>query len=126
VICLDVLRAIGKEPQALDALVAEMSKGRGVSKDVDRYLGSLKTKLNALKKDVAKQGAAALAGREVEARVLVERMALALQASLLVQSGSLAADPFIATRLRKVGGYAFGTLPANAATKNIVESAYLV
>lgn len=125
VICLDVLRAFAKEPHSFDALIAEFAKGRGASKDVDRYLGSLKTALNALKKTLKTQGAAALAGREAEARMLVERMALGLQAALLVQSGSSAADAFIATRLRKQGGYAFGTLPGTAATRLIVDNAYL-
>ncbi len=125
VICLDVLRAIAKEPAALDALMGELGNGRGVSKELDRFLGSLRTKLTALKKAVAKQGAAALASREGEARMLVEQMAVGLQAALLVQAGSPAADAFIATRVRKGGGLAFGTLPAKTPMRAIVDGAYL-
>jgi putative acyl-CoA dehydrogenase len=125
VICLDVLRAIAKEPQALDALLVEMSRSKGASSDVDRYVGKVKTKLTALKKAVTTGGVSALASREVEARMLVEQMALGLQAALLVQSASPAADAFIASRIRKNNGLALGTLPAGVATKALVDAAYL-
>jgi putative acyl-CoA dehydrogenase len=125
VICLDVLRAIAKEPQALDSLVAELDKGLGKSTHVDRYLKSLKTKLNALKRNVAKRGAAALTESEAEARMLVERMALALQASLMVRGSTPAnAELFIASRIRRQSGLALGTLPKGN-LKAVVDGAYL-
>jgi putative acyl-CoA dehydrogenase len=53
---------------------------------------------------------------ELRARGLVERMALALQGSLLVRFGDQAvADAFCATRLEGDWGHAFGTLPASVA-----------
>jgi putative acyl-CoA dehydrogenase len=49
---------------------------------------------------------------EVGARSLVERLALALQASLLVRGSPAAvADAFCASRLGGEGGRAYGTLP---------------
>ena len=52
-------------------------------------------------------------GMETRARRLVERMALALQGSLLVRFGDPAvADAFCASRLDGDWGHAFGTLPA--------------
>jgi putative acyl-CoA dehydrogenase len=49
-------------------------------------------------------------------------MALALQGSLLVRHGDPAvADAFCATRLDGQGGRAFGTLPASATHRAIVE-----
>ena len=52
---------------------------------------------------------------ELRARRIVERMAIALQASLLVRHGDAAvADAFCATRLAGDHGHAFGTLAARA------------
>jgi putative acyl-CoA dehydrogenase len=49
---------------------------------------------------------------EARARRLVERLGLALQASLLVRYGEPAvADAFCASRLNGDGGLAYGTLP---------------
>jgi putative acyl-CoA dehydrogenase len=56
---------------------------------------------------------------------LVEQMALLLQASLLVRHAPPAvADAFCAARLGGEGGLAFGTLPAGAATKAILDRAW--
>lgn len=55
------------------------------------------------------------AGSEADARRLVEQMALALQASLLVRHAPPAvADAFCATRLGGDWGHAFGTFPDGA------------
>ncbi len=59
---------------------------------------------------------------ETRARRVVERMALALQGSLLVRYGDPAvADAFCATRLDGDWGNAFGTLPAGVDTGAIIE-----
>lgn len=61
-------------------------------------------------------------GSQVTARRLVERMALTLQASLLVRHAPAAvADAFCATRLGGDWGHAFGTLPAAAGLDAILE-----
>jgi putative acyl-CoA dehydrogenase len=126
VICLDVLRAIGKEPDALDVLIGELDKAAGLSSHVDRYNAGLKVKLAAVKKAVAANGAAALAAHEPQARLLVEKMAIALQACLMVRhSTPAAAEAFIASRIRRQSGLALGTLPRTAKAKAIVERAYL-
>lgn len=126
VICLDVLRAIAKEPQALAALVAEIEASQGLSAHVDRMARSVKSKLLAARKAIEKHGAKAMPAREAEARLLVERLALILQASLMVRSSSPeAADAFIASRIRRQSGLAFGTLPARCDAATIVERAYL-
>ena len=65
------------------------------------------------------------AATEVEARRLAERLALALQASLLIRhSVPEVADSFCATRLANEGGRAFGTLPAKTSFRAIIERAY--
>lgn len=122
VICLDVLRAIAKEPEAIDAFLAEIELAQGLSSHVDRHVKSLKSKLTAMRKTVVKHGAAAIAGREAEARLLVEQMALALQGSLMLRhASSPAANAFIASRIRKQSGLALGTLPATSGLREIVD-----
>ena len=61
---------------------------------------------------------------EPAARSVVERMALVLQASLLVRHGAPAvADAFVSSRLGTEAGRAFGTLPAGADLRAIVDRA---
>ncbi|MDX1649732.1 MAG: isovaleryl-CoA dehydrogenase [Myxococcota bacterium] len=103
VICLDVLRAMVREPDSLPALRAELAVARGADRRLDAWLDALEAEL-ARKDEV-----------ELRARGLVERMALALQASLLVRHAPPAvADAFCAGRLGAEGapGRVFGTLPA--------------
>ena len=60
---------------------------------------------------------------EREARRLAEKLALALQASLIVRYGSPAvADAFCASRIAGDSGYTFGTLPGGVATGGILEA----
>jgi putative acyl-CoA dehydrogenase len=59
---------------------------------------------------------------EARARRIVERMALALQGSLMVRFGDEAtADAFCASRLTGDWGQAFGTLPPGTDYKRIIE-----
>ncbi|MGW4345910.1 acyl-CoA dehydrogenase family protein [Streptomyces sp. NPDC004690] len=107
---LDVLRALGREPGAAEALFAELSLARGANARLDAAVTGLKNGL----------GEASPFG----ARRLVERMALALQASLLVRHAPAAvADAFCATRLGGEGGHAFGTLPDSADVDTILGRA---
>src|SRR5438067_1678245 len=113
VICLDVLRALGKEPQARDALVAELRLARGADRRYDAALDDAEAQL-------AKP-------EESAARRLVESLALALQASLLLRHAPPAiADAFCATRLAGDHGYAFGSLPAAADVDSILSRAWPV
>jgi putative acyl-CoA dehydrogenase len=111
VICLDVLRAIGREPDSLPALLGELALARGVNESYDASLSSLEGEL----RDPAEA--------ESRARVLTERMALLLQASLLLRHApSFVSDAFCASRLAG-GGLVFGTLPAGTRCRDIVERA---
>jgi putative acyl-CoA dehydrogenase len=126
VICLDVLRAVSKEPETLDVFIAEVEKGRGYSRRFDSYISSIKRDLAALKKSAASKNAAVAVGRELGARRLVERLALALQGALMIeQNPGAAADAFIASRIAGGGGFAFGTLPKNIKVNELVARAYL-
>ena len=73
-------------------------------------------------RDAARRAPGDLETIESRARRIVERMALALQASLLVRYGDPAvADAFCASRLAGDGGQAFGTLPAGTDFSRIIE-----
>ncbi|MFG3023478.1 acyl-CoA dehydrogenase family protein [Streptomyces sp. NPDC048254] len=107
---LDVLRALAREPGAADALFGELAHARGADARLDATVIRLKTELAETD--------------QVGARRLVERMALALQASLLVRYAPTAvADAFCATRLGGDWGHAFGTLPAGTGLDAILERA---
>ena len=111
VICLDVLRALHKEPQARHALLAELRLARGADRRLDAALDEVETEL--ARPD------------EASARRLVERLATTLQASLLVRHApSAVADAFCATRLAGDHGYTFGTLPAAVDVDAILARAW--
>ncbi|KAF0137098.1 MAG: putative acyl-CoA dehydrogenase [Xanthobacteraceae bacterium] len=108
VIALDILRTLGREPLARDAFAAEVMAARGQSAVLD-----------AAMEDVAAQIRRVPA--EADARRIAERMALVLQASLLLRGAPPAvADAFIATRLGGEGGRSFGVLPRAADVDAIV------
>lgn len=110
VICLDVLRALAKEPGALEALVSEMRLGIGADRRVDSFVADVEASLRKHTKQMAEGGSYEL---EREARRLTEKAAIALQASLLVRHGpGKIGDAFCATRLSGDGGHTFGTLPS--------------
>jgi putative acyl-CoA dehydrogenase len=111
---LDLLRALAKQPASLSAYFEELDAAR--SGDVRLDLAT-----EALRADLAADPATLQAG----ARRIVERMALALQAALLVRHAPPAvADAFCAARLGGEGGIAFGTLHAHADTRAIVDRAW--
>jgi putative acyl-CoA dehydrogenase len=113
VICLDVLRALAKSPQALDALFAEIELASGADPRLDAFVASVRVEL-----------ADPTDGIEARARRLVERLALALQGSLMVRHASpAAADAFCASRMAGDWGRAFGTLPSGLDLGAIVERA---
>ncbi|HET9752019.1 MAG TPA: isovaleryl-CoA dehydrogenase [Myxococcales bacterium] len=113
VICLDVLRAVHKEPQARDALLAELRLARGADRRLDAALDAAEAQLAR--------------PEEASARHLVESLALALQGSLLARHAPAAvSDAFCATRLSPDGGHAFGALPAGLEIGAILRRAWPV
>ncbi len=115
--CLDVLRAIGRSPESLAALLEEIELGRGADRRLDAWLDRLRRDLEPL----AAPARGGIEQVEPLARRLVEGLATALQASLLVRHAPAAvADAFCAGRLAE-RGLAFGTLPAGLDVAAIVE-----
>lgn len=119
VICLDVLRALAKQPGAVDAVVEELQAAHGSDPRLDAYLAQTETELTACLKQSLKNGGGET---EIQARRLAERLALALQASLLVRySAAGFADAFIIARLIGDHGHNFGTLPAGLNLSAILD-----
>jgi putative acyl-CoA dehydrogenase len=109
---LDVLRALGREPESAEAFLAEVGAAQGGDPRFDAAL-------TALRRDLAD-----LEDAEFRARRLVERLAVLLQASLLIRyAPAPVADAYCATRLAGDGGHTFGTLPAGTDTKAILQRA---
>src|SRR4051794_28625485 len=107
--CLDVLRTMATNRDALDAFFAEVEEAEGEPR-LDSYAARLRADLGDM------------ADAEARARGLVERMALALQGSLLLRFGDPAtADAFCASRLAGDWGSAFGTLPRGTDFGRIVD-----
>jgi putative acyl-CoA dehydrogenase len=124
VICLDVLRAVAKEPASLHAFMSELDGALGVDRRFDTYVQSIKNDTQSLLKDLAGKDPAVLAANEQAARFFVERLALALEAALMIQQApGYVADLFVARRLAGEGGIAFGALPRSANAAAIVERA---
>ncbi|MFJ4471839.1 acyl-CoA dehydrogenase family protein [Streptomyces sp. NPDC089424] len=109
---LDVLRALQREPSALDALLQEVGRARGADHRLDAAIKNLLTEL------------ADLEGVEARARRVVERLALVLQGALLVRyAPPVVADAFCGSRLGGDWGHAFGTLPHTLDLASVVERA---
>ncbi|GLV86818.1 acyl-CoA dehydrogenase [Streptomyces lavendulae subsp. lavendulae] len=109
---LDVLRALQREPQALNAFLQEVGLARGADHRLDAAIKDLLTEL------------ADLDGIQARARRVVERMATVLQGSLLVRwAPPEVADAFCASRLGGDRGSAFGTLPHTLDLGSVVARA---
>ncbi|HET6816105.1 MAG TPA: isovaleryl-CoA dehydrogenase [Mycobacteriales bacterium] len=107
---LDVLRALAREPQALEAFFGEVAAGAGADRRLDDAAAAVRAELD----DVG--------DIELRARRLVERMALVLQGSLVVRySPPAVADAFCASRLGGDWGNCFGTLPPTTDLEAILE-----
>ncbi len=105
---LDVLRAMAREPECVEAFFAEVELA-----DDTRITAAV----SDLQKDLAEAD-------EVTARRLVERLAITLQASLLIRhSPAEVSDAFVASRLQGDWGSAFGTLPRGLDLRKVVDRA---
>jgi len=108
--CLDVLRAMVKSPASVEAFFAEVAEGAVAEPRLAAFATDLRDELPGDLETI-----------ESRARRLVEKMALALQGSLLVRYGDEAvADAFCASRLSGDWGQAFGTLPSGTDFTRII------
>ncbi|KAB1914521.1 acyl-CoA dehydrogenase family protein [Micromonospora sp. AMSO31t] len=112
VAALDVLRAVTREPQVVEAFRTEVSAAARADPRLDAALRQVQADLTD-HDDL-----------ELRARRVVERLALVLQGALLVRHGHPAvADAFCASRLGGDHGQAFGTLPSGVDFAAIIARA---
>ncbi|WP_353707080.1 acyl-CoA dehydrogenase family protein [Cellulosimicrobium sp. ES-005] len=105
VIALDVLRAMGREPESVAAFQAELGTTAGAHPLLDAHVARTRRLL-------AEVAGADPGAQQAQARRVVESLALALQASLLVRHApSGTADAFVAARLGDDRGHGYGVLP---------------
>lgn len=106
--CLDVLRALEREPDCMEVLRNELGAAEGRDARFDLCVGQW---LQAGPPDA------------MTARSYCERLALLLQAAVLLRAGSPLAQAFVRSRLGGDHGLAFGTLPAGLDTAAIMARA---
>ncbi len=112
VICLDVLRAMEREPDSIAAFLAEVAEARGADRRLDKAVDDLKDALGD-RADV-----------EIRMRRITELMALTLQGALLTRFAPAAvADAFCASRFGGDRGRTYGTLPPGVAFDEIIARA---
>ncbi len=110
--CLDVLRVLGKSPEVVDELQAELAPARGANPLFDAH----GARLMAMLADHDQI--------EYRARSLVDALALALQAAILLRHApSAVAHAFCASRLADGGHRQYGTLPCGVDCGAIIERA---
>ena len=110
--CLDVLRALAREPEAGRAVLDELRRSHGRVPALDARIVEL---------ELALEGSARI--EESQARRWVERLALALQAAVLLEADSPCAEAFCRSRLDGAHGLAFGTLPGDVDFGAILQRA---
>lgn len=109
---LDVLRALGRAPEAFAAYSDEIEQALGADSRLDAAWAALRREL------------ADTHEWEYRARRLVERFGLVLQGALLVRHApDEVASAFCGSRLGGESGYAFGTLPRGTAIETLIERA---
>jgi putative acyl-CoA dehydrogenase len=109
---LDVMRSMGREAEAIPAVMTELEKARGNHPNLDRAIDDLRDELTDLD------------GLEGRMRTVTEMMALTLQGALLTSQGdSAVADAFCASRLAPRYRGAFGTLPKGLDLDTVINRA---
>jgi putative acyl-CoA dehydrogenase len=111
IMCLDVLRALERTPNAAEVLRHELAEAKNA-------------RINAFAERIEKRLAARDHTDESQARALVRDLMVALQGSLLVRHApAQIADAFCASRLGGEAGSVFGLLPKGIDTRAIAERA---
>jgi putative acyl-CoA dehydrogenase len=112
---LDTLRAMSTRLECVEVLFGELAKSEGQDPRLDAHVERLRQLLGD-QSDVQTV--------EYRARKIAEDICLALQGSLAVRHGHPAvAEAFLATRLGREGGGAFGTMPTGLDLAPILERA---
>ncbi|RTQ99923.1 acyl-CoA dehydrogenase family protein [Halomonas nitroreducens] len=110
VICLDVLRVLGRHPEAREAMTQEFATMKGESPELDRALAELEGQLGEAPEAL-----------EPRARWLTQRLAQCLQAALLLRHAPAPiGQAFCRSRLGEAVSPAYGVLPREAPLEAIL------
>lgn len=109
--CLDVGRAIAKDPECLEVYLNEVAQAKGGNKHFDSYLLALEKSVRAAE------------DWQYRGRSIVGQMALAMQAAQLLQHApSVVSDAFCGSRLAAAGwGAVYGQLAPGLANRSILQ-----
>lgn len=108
--CLDVLRSISKEPKSVEALLDELKSAKSANKNFDKFVLDVEKELLDID------------NLEFRARRVVEKLALALQASVLLKNApDFVSQAFCNSRLSDDNSLNFGTLPVGTEVEKIIE-----
>jgi putative acyl-CoA dehydrogenase len=111
--CLDVLRALRRQPETRDAVFAELQSAAGANTTFDAHIARIGAGFDESQLT------------EANARVLVEALALGLQAALLLKRDDDAAGAtFCAARLGDRLAHCYGTLPSRAPLAQLIDRAF--
>ncbi|MEU4564960.1 acyl-CoA dehydrogenase family protein [Actinoplanes sp. NPDC023936] len=116
VIALDVLRAMAREPESVDAVDRELASALGVHAAYDAHVAATRRLIRQVAADPSSAGG--------QARRVVEALALGLQAAVLIREAPAAvADGFVAARLGADRSLEYGALGAGVDLAGIVARA---
>jgi len=110
IMCLDVLRAIEKEPATLPAILTELDAAKGGHRQLDSAVSRLR--------QLFKSGPP----EALNARAMTELLAVSLQAALLIRYAPNAiSDAFCSARLAQHQSMSYGCLPSDTNFKQILN-----
>lgn len=110
IMCLDVLRAFAREPRTREVLATLLSGSKGRDARYDRFVDDLLAELSDS------------GDGELRARHLTQKIALAVQAAVLLGHGpETSAQAFLASRLSSGAPASFGTLPGGVDSGAMIE-----
>lgn len=122
VIVLDVLRAMGRDPRTAKQLMAFLEGGLGRNATYDTTYEALAAEMQQALTTISTQEEAAMANLQRQGRVLVEKLAVMLQSSVLLQyAPAEIAHSFVIARLSQERGRVYGALPDGVAIDVLVD-----
>ena len=113
IMCLDVLRAVAREPRTREVLGAVLARSKGKDARYDHFVDELLTELGDP------------TDAESRARFVTQKIALAVQAAVLLAHGpDTSAEAFVTSRLSVAAPAALGTLPRNVDSGAMIERVF--
>ncbi|WP_041402848.1 acyl-CoA dehydrogenase family protein [Salinispira pacifica] len=113
--CLDVLRAIDRDPEVLAVFLGELKHPIGYSAGFDSFLRELEEEFSTAANTKRET-------LELKARYLTEKLVLAWQASTLIQYGDPhVAEAFVESRIHRTPMQQYGTLPGHIELQPILD-----